>query len=553
MKRIFTLVFVALVVPVMAYGAQVKVSPPITEVTVYPTRATVTRAATVSLPRGESTIVLEGLSGQMDSSSLRVQAESTAQVTIVSMDTRRQFLTHEVSEEERKLTDELEQANDQRGAIRDRVNALNEQLIFIRAIAKATPKEVKEGMLRDDPSKWAGAWSSVGTGIAETHAAIQKERIARRELDRRISKLQQELNRIRTGKKELLDVHVHLSSDRAADTRVVFIYQVTGAGWVPVYDTRLDVEKSQVNLVQRADVRHRSGEDWKNVALTLSTARPARGVVMPEPEPWFVDFPRPRRQEEVAYKRSAASPGQLEPADIEGFFMSALNADTPASAPVAAKEAVATAVATEFTAEYRVAGIQSVPADGERHLFTVAEHTLPATLYVRTYPAKSPSAYLYARATFDGEAPLMGGRSTVFLNGMRMGSGRIGTLRPGEQVELPFGVDDRVQVTHQVDTDLRSRTGIIGKRRQVAKGYVISVENFHGRAVDVTVYDRLPVPQDEDIRVRLTNDSTAPDETDVEDAKGVLAWQRTLAPEGKATIRFGYEVSVPREQTVPGF
>lgn len=540
---------------------EVRVDPQVTAVTVYPDRAAVTRTAVVPLPKGASTVLLEGLAGRVFENSLRVSAEGTGDLIIVSVETRKHYLTAEVSEAERKLSRELEQLNDKKRTIADAISALNDQLGFIRAIATAKPGSAKEGMLRDDPAKWAAAWKQIGAGSAETQQAIQQQRIAARELQREIERVQRELRKIRTGKKEQLDVRVHLSAPAAGKAKIAFDYQVSGASWRPAYDARLNVAKSRVNLVQRADVTNRSGEDWHGVMLTLSTARPARGVTMPFPKPWFVDFPRPEE------KRLAG----LVARDTEGFFESCLNCDSPAlvdARPATgafkvipdaseerakrAEEQVATAVGTEFTAEYAIKGAQDVPSDGEPHTFTVAEHTLPAALFVRTYPKQAATAFLYAGLTFDGKSPLLGGKATIFRDGVLMGSSTMQTLRPGEEIKLSFGVDDRVRVAYGVDTDLRSKTGLIGKRNHVVKGFIISVENFHATPVDVTVFDRMPVPQNEEIRVRLTSDSTPPTERDVDDRKGVLAWKKTLKPNQQADIRFGYEVSYPRGKTVPG-
>ena len=65
-----------------------------------------------------------------------------------------------------------------------------------------------------------------------------------------------------------------------------------GATWTPAYDARLRAERA-VELAYFGVVRNGTGEDWKEVALTLSTARPSLGGGAPELRAWIVDVAKP--------------------------------------------------------------------------------------------------------------------------------------------------------------------------------------------------------------------------------------------------------------------
>src|SRR5690606_16532677 len=86
---------------------------------------------------------------------------------------------------------------------------------------------------------------------------------------------------------------VRLSTDAAGKLDVVLSYALSGASWTPAYDARLHSEKRQVQLDAFGMVRNATGEDWSNIALTLSTARPGLGGSAPEISPWYVDVSRP--------------------------------------------------------------------------------------------------------------------------------------------------------------------------------------------------------------------------------------------------------------------
>ncbi|NVB37462.1 mucoidy inhibitor MuiA family protein [Pseudenhygromyxa sp. WMMC2535] len=59
-------------------------------------------------------------------------------------------------------------------------------------------------------------------------------------------------------------------------------YFVPGARWAPAYAIRLDRSMRSASLELRAMVGQATGEDWRDVALTLSTATPQQWTELPE-------------------------------------------------------------------------------------------------------------------------------------------------------------------------------------------------------------------------------------------------------------------------------
>jgi hypothetical protein len=88
----------------------------------------------------------------------------------------------------------------------------------------------------------------------------------------------------------------------------------------------------------------------------------------------------------------------------------------------------------------------------------------------------------------------------------------------------------------------------------VERRRVIEVTSFHTQPVEITVYDRLPVPRQDPIEVKyLDSWATPPTTTDWEGLKGVIAWSGRYEPKEKREIRVGYTVTYPDGWNVPGF
>jgi len=66
------------------------------------------------------------------------------------------------------------------------------------------------------------------------------------------------------------------------DAELVIEYQVPGARWAPAYAVRFDEEYRHGAVAMRAVVAQRTGEDWDDVDLTLSTADPHMFAELPE-------------------------------------------------------------------------------------------------------------------------------------------------------------------------------------------------------------------------------------------------------------------------------
>ena len=74
-----------------------------------------------------------------------------------------------------------------------------------------------------------------------------------------------------------MQVAINLDAARETEGAFKLRYRVASAGWSPFYDARLETSEKgksgKIEIVRRADVVQSTGEDWTDVALTLSTAR----------------------------------------------------------------------------------------------------------------------------------------------------------------------------------------------------------------------------------------------------------------------------------------
>jgi uncharacterized protein (TIGR02231 family) len=174
---------------------------------------------------------------------------------------------------------------------------------------------------------------------------------------------------------------------------------------------------------------------------------------------------------------------------------------------------------------------------------------LDPALAVRAVPRRDEKAYLYAKVTVARGTPLLPGSVSLFRDATFVGNGRLPLLAPGEQHELGFGVDDAVRVRYAIAEEKRGETGIISSSKTDTRSYRITAKNLHPRPIALTLLDQIPVSLNADIKIDLTGKSV-PSRRDVDDKRGVLAWDATLAPDEERAVEFGYRATWPAGKNV---
>ena len=503
----------------LAFTSAVSAAEGIRTVTVYPDRAQVVREHRAEISGGAGVLRIGDLPARLDPTSVRVRAEGPDGLTLHHVETRilhGRDLSHP---EERALSEALQQSLDERQALTDRREAEAIKLAFIRRLTE-TGGGSESGL---SPEAWPGAWERIGEGATEVLREMSEIDRRARGVDAEIQRLENALSALRTGQRDSMEVSVHYRTPTAGFATLALEYQVPGASWTPVYEARLDTVSGRMEFVRHAEVRQNTGEDWRNVELHLSTARPTLGGRLPELSPWFIDVTPPVRP------------------------MMRGEADALATMSAPAPMAEATLEATGFTSRYRVPEAVSLPSDQRQQRFRLGSQESDARLSARAVPVLSPHVYLFAETTFEGEAPLLPGVVTLIQDGQMAGQTRVGTLGPGAPLGLAFGVDDRIEIRREIDRDSLGREGVLRRQHRLERGYRIEIENRHERPMNVTILDRLPVPRDERIQVELNPNGTAPTRRDADGRPGVIAWDLGLDPGAAETLHFAYTVIWPED------
>jgi uncharacterized protein (TIGR02231 family) len=542
-----------------AAAAEVKGSSRIDAVTVYPSGAEVTRTARVQLEKGEHTLLFADLPAEAVAASIRVEGKATAGLEIGSVDTRTVSVPRGddavAAGERRRIEDAIEKLKDERSALHAAIQAAQTQKRLIENLTKLPATPAPAGAAPAPQPDWGQLFELIGKRTAEAQKAILDTEIKVREVDRQIKDLEGKLASLAPSQQTRTEVKVALAAQDALEADMTIRYQVRNASWTPFYDARLSVgdraQAPKLQLVRRASIRQRTGEVWDNVALALSTARPSAGTAAPVLYPLIIDF----EAERAPVAQAPAPPPAAMARRLRSAEPTAGNVDEEqtnrfgASSKFEVEEKPAKIEVQAFQAVYGIAGRTTVPDTGETKRVQIDTMDLAPALVVRTVPKREEKAYLYAKITTAKGAPLLPGQVSLFRDAVFVGNGRLPLLAPEEEHELGFGVDDSIRVRYALAEEKRSETGIISTSKTDARSYRISVKNQHERPIQVSVLDQIPVSQNTDITVELTGKS-APSRRDVDNKRGILAWDFKLDPAEERIIEFGCRATWPSAKKV---
>jgi uncharacterized protein (TIGR02231 family) len=520
----------------------------ITGVTVFTDGARVTRSGVTPVPGGTHAVLIASLPETTDPSSVRVTARGH-DLALLNVEVQRRVSVEPAHVSFARLRDDVERCRDTVRELDDADSAEQAGLGFLGHLSEAAATSLSRAVGAGragyaELSAMAGHLSgSTAAVLGRRREIAVRKRAAQRELDAALARLQT----AEAGPGDpVVTVAVIATLDAAADTEaeVEVVYHVKGATWHPLYDLALQGERLNVSYL--AEVKQRTGEDWPEVPLVLSTTRRGLRESLPELKPWYIGRPAPPTA--VPMMAGAAAPPAPAPRPGPPSGGARLRAAAFAGAPEAAQPA-ASAGRDESGAglTYTVARPLAVPGDNSPHKTLVARFDADARLDYLTVPALSAEAYLRATVT-NGPLLLLPGQARIFHGAQFAGETRLDSTAPGEEFEVQLGVDDEVKVERKLLRRTTSKA-VLGSTRTIDIAYEITVENHRDRKAVVSVHDHIPVSTDGDIKVRPRETSPAPVTTD---DLGELTWTLTLTPGASAAVRHRFTVEHPAAVSVSG-
>lgn len=514
----------------------------IEEVTVFPSTALVRRSA--SAPAGGGRLVIAGLPWGMDPSTLRVRCEGAA---LLGLEARERRLERAPSERVEALRRQARDLKAELAAFADEtaIAGLAERhLVGLLAVEEQTRLEgLRSGQI--DVEAWRRNLQFLTRELG-TRRAEQRE-LARKSEDTRakLADVELELGQAASGGGvPVRDVVLELSGESAA--RFELEYVVAGAGWTPLYDLRAAADARSVELGYRAQVVQQTGEDWSEVSLALSTARPQLGAQGPDPRSSWLSLADGKvLSAAVEEPAEAVSLEQLKDlgysnaaGDKAGFLMFDAQVERQG-----------------LSVRFRLATRETVQSRSEPSNVLVGKCRLDVTPEYFAAPALDANVWLRGKTRNTSEWAILPGRASVYFGADFIGHAQMDTVQPGEELVLHLGPDPALTLERSKLEDLREGPGVFSSDASRTQRWRVRLKNTGAAAARadgtarVFVREALPRSTDERIAVKLLEPKPAPTSDErwkkEREEQGILTWVLDVPRGGETLLNYGVQVTFP--------
>ena len=262
----------------------------IERVTVFFTGAQVTRAATTPLSIGKTELVFKGLTPNLDTRSVQVRGEGD--FTVLSVTPRTNFLESATKRDTiADLEQQLEVMQDRTAIENNRLSVLQQEETFLQR-NQVQMLGVQNSNLKLEDLKQTIEYQRLRLSeILNKKFEIQKD-LSKLKLD--MGKINAQLQEMNAHKNTITsEIVVVVDAKTATSAKFSLSYVVPYAGWIPTYDLRVKDIATPLSMQMKAHVQQATGEDWKDVVLTLSSGNPMESGIKPELDPWKLGFYQP--------------------------------------------------------------------------------------------------------------------------------------------------------------------------------------------------------------------------------------------------------------------
>ncbi|PJI86394.1 uncharacterized protein (TIGR02231 family) [Yoonia maricola] len=548
MFRLFlTTSLIALAAPSFAdtFTAEARVD----TVTIYPGLATVMRQVTLDLPAGQHEIVVPGMPEGLSTEGLRLAAPAGTQVGTVNLAFDRLPVTADQSgpeiEAARDAVERLEAVLRDRDAaiaqIRLRVQAAEEQIAFLQSLSQASAGEALTAASVTDIQALAQMVGSETLAVREAAFAAEQEaktaELAREDDIEALQNARQALAALVAPEQEGAVLTFTLAVAEAGEV-TVDVSSVEGfANWSPVYDMRLTTgDEAALDIDRAVVISQQTGQDWTDVQLILSTARPGEQI---GPSGVWAPLRRIISEDELERERGVA-------AMADGVQMLSRSiAESPALEAAAVPMPVtAQADFSGATVTYVYPGRVDIRNGVEDLRLPLDTLNFEADVWAEAVPSRDQIAYRMAEFTNDTGEVMLPGQALIFADGTMIGFSQLPLLAAGGDIEMGFGPLDGLRLTRAIPNKTTGDVGVFTSANQLTEQAVIKVENLTGQDWAVKLRDAIPYSEQEDLEVAFEA-TPAVTRRNPDGLRGILEWDLDIAAGDAQEVTLDYTLTWP--------
>ncbi|MFH2011986.1 MAG: mucoidy inhibitor MuiA family protein [Pseudomonadota bacterium] len=543
MKRLATFTLVFLLGASLAF-AQETVPSRIKEVTLFSNQALVKREAKVKAHKGINELFLELQAFRVDTDSL--SAKVFGEGEIFSVQFKEVYVKEPPQENIEALKQKIKGLKESKRTLMDEKSVFNRKEEFLNSIIDFSKTQVPQDLKTTFP-KTEDLEKTLGF-LSENFQRINGKKQALdpkiEEMDKQIQVLEKELASLKQpGQETKKVIEVLFNSKKEQEIKIETSYLAYDAFWQPFYKVNASLNLDKVDLTMFSKIKQKTGEDWKQISLSLSNVIPLKGAGLPSPGTWILDVSRPRevkaRSQAFLMEKRALEPNVEE----MGFAGDKEEADF----------AYAQKKELPLSFEYQMPQALDIQSKDKETLLPIFSKSLKGEFSYFAVPRVSPLTFLVCRAKADNE--ILAGPLNVYFGDRYIGKTFLSEKRAGDEFKMSLGADREVKVKKEKIKDKIKETffGKIERKTVVREmAFKITLENLKKSPVKINILDSIPVSRTDRIEVKDLEITPEPVEKDYQDKQGVCRWEFDLQPGSTQEINIEFVVTYPKDEPILG-
>ena len=374
----------------------------------------------------------------------------------------------------------------------------------------------------DDPTAWIGGLKALGDAVTdaqirrnEAESTLATSQIELEQLNRRLEAAK--AGRLRSTSTLTLRALVEAPGD------LEIRYAIPGAVWRPVH--RATLVGNRITWQIGAMAWNATGEDWTDVEVVCSTARPGDHA---NPPKLTDDVVRSQRRREMVVEVreeviDTVRAGEQRVDDVPGVDDGGEPRTFTAPSPV------------------------TLVSNGQPTLIPLDQWEDSAETAWEAHPERASEVVLRSVQRNKGSRPILAGPVSLFRGEMAVGTGEVSLIPAGEPFSIGWGSHDGVRLVRRRDHEVVS--AMITGRKTHTFAVELRVVHLGDEPIQVQLRERVPVSEVKEVKV--AKPKASPAFTAGPDRDGFCTWTVSLNPGEDRKLTYSYEVEAPAKVRLP--
>ncbi|MCB9232502.1 MAG: DUF4139 domain-containing protein [Bacteroidia bacterium] len=349
--------------------------------------------------------------------------------------------------------------------------------------------------------------------------------------------------------RQIHQIIITVSAERAMEGALKFNYLVNNAGWFPAYDLRANETNQPITITCKARVFQKTGENWDDVNLTLSTFNQQCFATKPSMPSWVLSYNQYtstrdnfRRQVNTGYSNFNGTINDSTMIVANGYSQIQPQSQSEYRQ---FQDQMALINQTFSNVEFKVKHKYTIAPDGEPILMVVQTQQVPASFNHYILPKANKDAFLMARIPDWEDLNLLPGKANIYFENTLVCQTEINPAIISDTLEIAMGRDPGLVTTRKKINDAEANKFFGGRKKKTITIELV-VRNTKNTEVEVSLEDQIPIAGNSDIQVALISS----DQAVHQEKTGFLSWDFNLKPKETRKITFTYTVEFDKDKLV---